>query len=108
MFSFLIFLHSQQPKISLILVQKTQIQNSKVVSKCVFRRASDWNALAECLPSALTAVDSCLGAMGVQENSGKMKWNSGGESRYPKTETLTSKYFLVSQICVQDSSSNKK
>ena len=49
-----------------------------------------------------------LGPMGVQENSGKTKWSLGGESGYPKTKTLTSKCVLDSQICVQDSSTNKK
>ena len=49
-----------------------------------------------------------LGAMGVQENSKKTKWSSGGESGYPKTETPTSKCVLDSQIRVQDISINKK
>ena len=49
-----------------------------------------------------------LRAMGVQENPGKMKWSSGGESGYPKAETLTFKCVLDSQIRVQDSSISKK
>ena len=49
-----------------------------------------------------------LGAMGVQDNLGKTKWSLGGESEYPKTETLTSKCVLDSQIRVQDSSISKK
>ena len=55
-----------------------------------------------------TRLSAHLGAMGVQENLGKMKWSSGGESRYPKIETLTIKCVLNSQIRVQDSSINKK
>ena len=46
-----------------------------------------------------------LRAMGVQENPRKMKWSLGGESGYPKIETLTSNCVLDSQIRVQDSSS---
>ena len=49
-----------------------------------------------------------LGAIGVQENSEKTKWSSGGESGYPNTEILTSKCVLDWQICVQDSSISKK
>ena len=63
------------------LSSKTQIQNSKAVSKR---------------------------ALKVQENSRKTKWRSSGQSRYPKIETLTSKWVLNSQICVQDSSIGKK
>ena len=40
--------------------------------------------------------------------SEKNKWSLGGESGYPKTETLTSKCVLDSQIRVQDSFINKK
>ena len=63
------------------LSSETQIQNSKAVSKR---------------------------ALKVQENSRKTKWSSSGQSRYPKIETLTSKWVLNSQIRVQDSSIGKK
>ena len=49
-----------------------------------------------------------LGVMGVQENPGKTKWSSGGESWYPKIKTLTSKCVLDSQILLQDSFISKK
>ena len=49
-----------------------------------------------------------LRAMGVQENPRKTKWSLGGESGYLKTETLTFKCILDSQIHVQDSSTSKK
>ena len=55
-----------------------------------------------------TCLSTHLGAMGVQENLGKTKWSLGGESRYPKIETLTSKCVLDSQISVQDSFISKK
>ena len=55
-----------------------------------------------------TRLSAHLGAMRVQENPGKMKWSSGGESRYPKIETLTTKCIIDSQIRVQDSSISKK
>ena len=55
-----------------------------------------------------TRLSTHLEAMGVQGNPGKTKWSSGGKSRYPKIETLTSKCILDSQICVQDSSISKK
>ena len=45
-------------------------------------------------------LSACLGAMGVQKNSGKMKWSLDGKSGYPKTKTLTFKCVLDSQICV--------
>ena len=49
-----------------------------------------------------------LGAMGVQENSRKMKWSLDGDSKYLKIKTLTSKCILDSHNRVQDSSINKK
>ena len=55
-----------------------------------------------------TRLSTHLGAMRVQENPRKMKWSSGGESGYPKIETLTTKCILDSQIRVQDSSISKK
>ena len=54
------------------------------------------------------ALSTRLGVMRVQENLEKTKWSSSGESGYPKTETLTSKCVLDSQIRVQDSSTSKK
>ena len=54
------------------------------------------------------SISARLGAMRVQENPGKTKWSSGGESVYLKTETLTSKSILDSQIRVQNSSINNK
>ena len=82
----LIFIHSRKLKY-LILVQKPKFKTPRRCQNILSARLED---------------------MGVQENSEKTKWSSGGESGYPKTETLTFKCVIDSQICVQDNSINKK